>query len=226
MKREWDTHASKRTRGTFQNLRSDQPNGRGGGTVVLIKNNIQVYSHHYHNLQNLEAAAVKVNTINGSILFAAIYKPPTKALLQQDLDTIIDSDTIFLAGDLNSKPPNWNSRLTTRDGRTLNEHADSNDYIVVGPGEPTLYPSNPLHRPGTIDVVLTSMRNNYVTDAALDFSKIWKIKNQLKSNKKQSVPAIHGEHGMAYTSSEKAEAIAIAIEKQFTPSDNSKDLDF
>nr|CAD7431397.1 unnamed protein product [Timema monikensis] len=333
--------------------RSDRPNGRGGGTAVFIKNNTPHYLHNYNNLQNLEAAAVQVNTKSGSILFVAIYKPPTKTLLEHDLNSITDSDTIFLAGDLNSKHPNWNSRLTTRDGRILNEHADRNDYLVVGPGEPTFYPANPLHRPDIIDVVLTNMGvtsedltvlkeldsdhnpvlceitintnieikglkrnistsdwegfkrslnntlpefidittteeadaileiftntvqeayktnttfetikhdqkpqhpdldfmiaqkrearrdwqryrtphhrnewNIYVTDAALDSSKTWKITEQLKSIKNRSVPAIHGENGMAYTSSEKVEAIAVTPEKQFTPNDNPKDPDF
>ncbi|CAG2056545.1 unnamed protein product [Timema podura] len=50
--------------------------------------------------------------------------------------------------------------------------------------------------------------NTYITDATLDPRKIWKVAKQLKSTNKRSVPAIHGEHSMAYTSSDKAEAIA------------------
>nr|CAD7572090.1 unnamed protein product [Timema californicum] len=143
---------------TTQTKLPTQRQGGRGGTAVFIKNNIPHYSHNYNNPQNLEVAAVQVNTKSESILFAAIYKPPTKTLLEHDLNTITDSDTIFLAGDLNSKHTNWNSRLTNRDGRTFNEHAERNNYIVVGPGELTFYPSNPLHRPDIIDVVLTNMR--------------------------------------------------------------------
>nr|CAD7265644.1 unnamed protein product [Timema shepardi] len=121
------------------------------------RNNIPHYRHNFNNLQNLEAAAVQVNSKSVGFLFAAIYKPPTKTLLEHDLNAIIDSNTIFVAGDLNSKHPNWNSRLTNLVRRTLNEHADRNDYLIVGPGEPTYYPSNPLHRPDIIDVVLTNM---------------------------------------------------------------------
>uniref|UniRef100_A0A7R9H2W2 [histone H3]-trimethyl-L-lysine(4) demethylase n=1 Tax=Timema poppense TaxID=170557 RepID=A0A7R9H2W2_TIMPO len=69
--------------------------------------------------------------------------------------------------------------------------------------------------------------NTYITDAAMDPSKIWKVTKQLKSaGNKRSVPAIHGERGMAYTSSEKAEAIAVTLEKQFTPNQNPRDADF
>nr|CAD7203601.1 unnamed protein product [Timema douglasi] len=78
-------------------------------------------------------------------------------LLPQDLDEITDYNKLFLAGDLNSKNTIWNSRLTTGNGRTLADHADAHDYVVVAPDEPTFYPSNYLQRPDIIDVALTNM---------------------------------------------------------------------
>nr|CAD7573713.1 unnamed protein product [Timema californicum] len=47
-----------------------------------------------------------------------------------------------------------------------------------------------------------------------------------KKEKNITVPAIHGENGMAYTSSEKAEVTAVTLKKKFTPNDNPKDPDF
>nr|CAD7429199.1 unnamed protein product [Timema monikensis] len=58
---------------------------------------------------------------------------------------------------MNSKHTNWNIRLTNRDRRTLNDDADTKGYTIVGSGEPTFYPSNPLHRPDVIDVILNNI---------------------------------------------------------------------
>nr|CAD7195356.1 unnamed protein product [Timema douglasi] len=94
-------------------------------------------------------------------------------------------------------------------------------------GGPTVPLSQKLHSLfGPRPMTRKSVTDNRPADAALDSSKIWKVTKQLKSNKRQSVTGIHGENGMAYTSSEKVEAIAVTLEKQFTPNYNPEDPDF
>nr|CAD7426124.1 unnamed protein product [Timema monikensis] len=98
-----------------------------------------------------------VNTKRGSILFTAIYKPPQATLRTQDLDELTQTGNIVLAGVLNSKNTNWNSRTTTANGSILKKHADNNDYLMITPNEPKVYPSNCLRKPDIIDVVLTDI---------------------------------------------------------------------
>nr|CAD7200086.1 unnamed protein product [Timema douglasi] len=52
--------------------------------------------------------------------------------------------------------------------------------------------------------------NTYVTETPLDRYSLWEVTQQLRGNTRiKTVPAIHGEHGMAYDSAEMAEAIAM-----------------
>nr|CAD7425533.1 unnamed protein product [Timema monikensis] len=58
----------------------------------------------------------------------------------------------------------------------------------------------------------------FVTETATNLQQTWKITNILKGKaKKAGTPAIHGRQGMAYTSKDKAEAIAETLIDQFTP---------
>nr|CAD7400860.1 unnamed protein product [Timema poppensis] len=142
---------------SYETYRSDRVNKTGGWTAVFIKRDLPHYQHNFKDLITIEATAVKANTRRRSILFAAIYKLPQVTLQTQDLDELTQTGKIVFAGDLNCKYTNWNSRTTTANGRTLNEHANNNDYLVNAPNEPTFYPSNYLQQPYIIDVVLTDI---------------------------------------------------------------------
>nr|CAD7413765.1 unnamed protein product [Timema poppensis] len=259
----------------YNTYRTNRPQGRGGGTAVMIKFQLPPYQHNFQNLQYIEATATNISS-NGSVRFTAIYKPPTKTLLPQDFDDITDVDQLFLA-----------------------DHADTHDDIVVASDEPTHCPPNYFHRPEIIYVALTNIRvtledmtilkeldlelnpilhwdefritlkdtlpelqvidtieqadatiqlftttthrtpqhrtlynrlrvqvrrrikdiklnnwNTYVTETPLDRYSLWEVTQQLRGNTRiKTVPAIHGEHGMAYDSAEMAEAIAMVLEK-------------
>jgi len=60
-----------------------------------------------------------------------------------------------MAGDLNAKHVDWNSRLNTRRGKILREYADGNSCLIFGPDSPTTNPYNPLVTPDVLDIVIT-----------------------------------------------------------------------
>jgi hypothetical protein len=62
---------------------------------------------------------------------------------------------VLLAGDLNAKHVDWNSRLTTTRGKLLRDYADGNSCLIFGPDTPTTNPYNPLVTPGVLDIVIT-----------------------------------------------------------------------
>nr|CAD7427247.1 unnamed protein product [Timema monikensis] len=138
--------------------RTDREHRKGGGTAVIIKDYLPHYRANINDTENLEATTISISTKTGHINFVAAYNPPTKILLKQDLDSITSSDNYFIGGDLNSKNTLWNSRITNRNGRILEDHSNEAEYNIIAPDTPTHYPGNHLHRPDILDIVLTNLK--------------------------------------------------------------------
>ena len=60
-----------------------------------------------------------------------------------------------MAGNLNTKHVDWNSRLNTRRGKLLRDYADGNSCLIFGPDSPTHQPIQPLGNPDVLDIVIT-----------------------------------------------------------------------
>ena len=60
-----------------------------------------------------------------------------------------------MAGDLNAKHVEWNSRLITRRGKFLRDYADGNSCLISGPNTPTTSPYNPSGTPDVLDIAVT-----------------------------------------------------------------------
>jgi hypothetical protein len=59
-----------------------------------------------------------------------------------------------MAGDLNAKHVDWNSRLSTRRGKLLRDYADGSSCLIFGPETPTTNPHNPSATPDVLDIVI------------------------------------------------------------------------
>jgi hypothetical protein len=71
----------------------------------------------------------------------AVYLLPFQALLATDLSACIGGGRpVLMAGDLNAKHMEWNSRIVTRRGRDLRDYADKNSCLIYGPNTPTTVP--------------------------------------------------------------------------------------
>ena len=60
-----------------------------------------------------------------------------------------------MADDLNDKYVDWNSRLTTKQGKLLRAYADENSCLIFGPVSPTTNPYNPSVIPDVLVIVIT-----------------------------------------------------------------------
>jgi hypothetical protein len=60
-----------------------------------------------------------------------------------------------MAGDLNAKHVDWNSRLTTVRGKLLRDYADRHSCMIHGPDSPTTVPYNPSATPDVLDIAVT-----------------------------------------------------------------------
>jgi hypothetical protein len=59
-----------------------------------------------------------------------------------------------MAGDLNAKHKDWNSRLTTARGLLLRDYADRNSCLIYGPDSPTTAPYTHNATPDVPDIVV------------------------------------------------------------------------
>jgi Metal-dependent hydrolase len=70
------------------------------------------------------------------------------------LECITGGTPVLLAGDLNAKHKDWNSRLDSQIGVLLREFPSTNSCIVHGPNSPTTIPSCPTVTPEVLDIVV------------------------------------------------------------------------
>jgi len=59
---------------------------------------------------------------------------------------------VLLAGDLNAKHVDWNSRLNTRRGKLLRDYADENSCLIFGPDAPNTNPYRSNATPDVLDI--------------------------------------------------------------------------
>ena len=86
---------------------------------------------------------------------------PTTCIQQHDGIPLIGVDLtacfgvglpFLMAGDLNAKHVDWNSRLNTRRGKLLSDYADENSCLIFGPDAPTTNPYRSKATPGVLDI--------------------------------------------------------------------------
>jgi len=59
-----------------------------------------------------------------------------------------------MAGNLNAKHVDWNSRLMTRRGKLLRDYAGENSCLIFGPDTPTTKPQNSSVPPDVLDIAI------------------------------------------------------------------------
>lgn len=112
----------------------------------------------------MEATSVNVITDTGPITFLAIYNPPSKRILDQDLDIIIKNNVPKIAaGDFNAKNDTWFSTTINKNGTILYNHCIKNNYTVIAPDEPTYYPYRADGRPDVLDICLLQNINTNIS---------------------------------------------------------------
>ena len=138
-----ETHAKAghRTRvPNYTEYRNDRLDGPMGGTSIYIKRNIQHHRVLTPGGLQIEATIVTIITNQGNIRVISAYKKPNNRITDHDLDALFDTDDkIILAGDLNCKHPDWNSRIANTNGNALKTILDNRNCMIYAPTEPTHY---------------------------------------------------------------------------------------
>jgi hypothetical protein len=104
---------------------------------------------------HLEATAVQVTLAGRPVEVLAAYLSPSHPLTGVDLTACFGRGLpVLMAGDLNAKHGDWNSRPTMRWGKLLCDYADKNSCLIFGLDTPTTNPYNPSATPDVLDITI------------------------------------------------------------------------
>jgi hypothetical protein len=135
--------------------RTDGPTG-GGGTAILVRWVIDHYAVPVLVLTELEATAIHVMLASGPLKTLVLYLSPSRLIVCSDLSACFDGGVpVLMAGELNAKHVDWNSRLTTNRSKFMRDYASRNSSLIYGADSPTSFPYNSSATRDVLDVVIT-----------------------------------------------------------------------
>lgn len=140
-----ETHLNPNYRIIFNDyiiIRNDRTRDNGGGTAILLKDNLV-----YEVLQpptniNIESTIIKLK-IEENVHFVLIAAYiPNQSLRYNELEQLMcqfGTNNVILGADLNAKHITWNNRRNNPNGNVLRNWADNNleRFHVLFPNEPT-----------------------------------------------------------------------------------------
>lgn len=134
-----------------------------GGTAVLVHRRI---THHVIPIipqTPIEHTIIQINYRGENVRIISAYIPPTAKLHMASFQKLLHSgEPTILMGDLNSKHPLWNSRVTNLHGKVLHKYLARNpDTIALGPDVPTFYSFNYRARPDVLDIAVLKNFNHF-----------------------------------------------------------------
>ncbi len=147
-------------------VRNDRDDvNRGGGVLLLIKTGIPYKITKPPNTK-IEAAVIVLP--RSDLTIVATYNKPRNYYKEKDLKILLRNPTrTIIAGDLNSKHPNWSHGHNTN-GNTLKKFLeDDNTALMNFPDTPTHFPANGS-TPTTIDGFIVKNVRNFTRAITLD----------------------------------------------------------
>ena len=131
--------------------------------AILAQRVIQQHSVPVPSLTQLEATAIQTELAGRPVKILALYLTPSRPLIGAYLDVRFGSGLpVLMAGDLNAKHVDWNSRLITTMEKLLRDYADRNSCLIFGPDSPTTNPYNPSAIPDVLDIEITTDFNSQI----------------------------------------------------------------
>jgi hypothetical protein len=88
-------------------------------TAILVRRDIVHQSVPVSGLTHLKETAIQIMLAGRPVKTLAAYLSPSRPLIGENMDVCFGGGLpVLLAGDLNAKHVDWNSRLSTRRGLT------------------------------------------------------------------------------------------------------------
>lgn len=122
----------------YKTYRKDRLAQPGGGTAIIIKNTIQHHELPETGPLTLETNGIAVQTQKQIINIWSAYCTPNIVLDPNDIGNLFSGrQATILAGDLNAKHKDWNSKVNNSRAQRLKQMADQKNIIITGPEDPT-----------------------------------------------------------------------------------------
>lgn len=163
----------------------------GGGTAIIINENIEHHQILLPKFNYLEATAIKVFIHNKPYIYVAAYNAPQSFIEEDFLKIFKHKCPIIVAGDLNSKHTSWFSQMNNANGKKLYALANKNNFVIQGPTTPTYVHHSGKTRPDILDIALVQNVPHtieYTVHEELDsdhFPVVMKIHSTLQEVKKE-----------------------------------------
>jgi len=121
-----------------------------GGTAILVRRSIDHCAVPVKSKKHPEAAAVQVMLASKPVKILAVYLSPSQPVIDSDLSACRGGGLrVPIAGDLNAKNVDWNSRLSTTRGSLLRNYDSEHSCLIDGLDTPTAVPYNSSSTPNT-----------------------------------------------------------------------------
>lgn len=143
-----ETHLKSKHKVNFDGYkfyRCDRENASHGGVAICMLESIkssQIIINE--SVQSIESCSVQIETLNGPIVFSAIYRKPSINIKCDNLSVIINSNKnakFVIAGDFNAHCATWGSKKICTNGRMINEWYNKNkpkyNIKIVSPAKPS-----------------------------------------------------------------------------------------
>jgi len=126
------------------------------GTGFLSRREIVQLSVPVSGLTYLQATVIQVTLLSKPVKIRETYLSRSQALIGADLTACFGGGlTTLIAGDVNKKDVDWNSRRTTRRAKLLR-------YLIFGLDIPTTNPYNPYAPLDILEIVITKNLSSLV----------------------------------------------------------------
>ena len=137
----------------YRTYRNDRQSDGGGGTAILIRENVKHEVVNTPSLKSSEATCVKLPLSNSKYLVVNSFYCP-KNLLRDDLQKLMNlHSNVFMGGDYNAKHCHWHNSDNNNNGNVLHRFLiDDNTAELIHPNAHTCYRSKT--NPSTIDLAL------------------------------------------------------------------------
>jgi hypothetical protein len=107
---------------------------KGGGTAILLGRGIEHHAAPVPGLRHLEETAIEMKLAGKPAKILAVYHSPSRPLIKSDLTACLSGGLpALMAGDLNAKHVDWNSRLTIVRGKLLRDYAGFTHHRPYNP---------------------------------------------------------------------------------------------
>lgn len=138
--------------------RHDKLNSRGQGVAIFVRVDIPHTQIVSPKTEHMEAVGIELKISSQKIIIFSIYQSPNLALLQRDLDALLECGRhVLLVGDFNARHPHWcKFSEPNRHGKILFHDMLNKNYIIHAPSNPTLVHYNSDFQPSTPDLAVAS----------------------------------------------------------------------